>query len=55
VSVIYCKRCDAEHDSDFVDCIEDPANTEKLFDMVCWESLTEAEQEAVEGNDCCLD
>lgn len=41
MSVIYCHRCDQIHDSDFIDCVQDPdQNTE----MVCLESLTEEDR-----------
>ena len=42
MSMIYCERCDREHDSDFVDCVEDPKNPTH---MICAESLTDEELE----------
>ena len=40
MSVIYCDRCDLQHDSDFVDCVVDP---ERPTEMICERSLTDDE------------
>lgn len=48
MSMIYCLRCEYQHDSDFVDCVEDPNNP---MEMVCWDSLSNEEQDAIEKED----
>lgn len=45
MSMIYCARCDLQHDSDFVDCVQDPKSPNE---MICWESLTEEEADEME-------
>ena len=53
MSMIYCTRCDAEHDSDLIDCVPDPADTKELAPLVCWESLTKGEKAEIESIDFC--
>ncbi len=50
MSVIYCYRCQVPHDSDFVDCVEDPDNP---TEMVCEESLFALGESDSEIRDIC--
>lgn len=47
MSIIYCLRCDRQHDTDFEDCVVDPGNSDEI---ICWDSLSEQEREDIEND-----